>query len=91
MATTHAESTPNPNSLKFTADEGRFLEGGMAAFSSKEEAKDHALARRLFSLSGVEDVFITPEFVTVTKQPAADWALTKPKIETILQEHLEGQ
>lgn len=91
MATTHAESTPNPNSLKFTADEGRFLEEGMISVSSAESAEEHDLARRLFSLSGVEDVFITPEFVTVTKQAAADWTHTKPKIETILQEHLEEQ
>lgn len=89
MATIKAEPTPNPNSLKFETDQGRFIDDRMAAFSSKEEAESHPLARRLFSISGVTDVFITPEFVTVSKQPAVEWSQAKSEIETLLQEHLE--
>ncbi len=89
MATTQAESTPNPNSLKFTTDDGPFLDGGMVACSSEEEARDDPLARRLFSVGGVEDVFITPQFVTVSKAPAVDWGAVKPEVETILAEHLD--
>lgn len=89
MATTQAESTPNPNSLKFTTDDGFFLDDGMAAYSSEEEAEDDPLAHRLFSISGVVDVFITPQFVTVSKAPRADWNSVKPDVETVLAEHLE--
>jgi hypothetical protein len=89
MATTQAESTPNPNSLKFTTDDGFFLDDGMAAYSSEEEVKDDPLAQRLFSISGVVDVFITPQFVTVSKAPAVDWSSIKPDVETVLTEHLE--
>lgn len=89
MATTQAEPTPNPNSLKFTTDDGPFLQDGMAAYSSAEEAEDDPLARRLFSIAGVEDVFITPQFVTVSKTPAVDWNSVQPEVETILAEHLE--
>ncbi len=90
MATTQAESTPNPNSLKFTTDNGPFLDGGMAAYSSADEAAEDPLARRLFGVSGVDDVFITPQFVTVSKAPAVDWSSVKPDVETILTEHLEA-
>jgi len=89
MASTQAESTPNPNSLKFTTDDGPFLDGGMAAYSSAEEAADDPLARRLFSVAGVEDVFITPEFVTVSKASGVDWNAVKPDVETILADHLD--
>jgi hypothetical protein len=90
MATTHAESTPNPNSLKFTTNDGLFLQDGVAAFTSAEEAKAHPLAKRLFSVSGIEDVFITPEFVTVSKAPDVDWSAVKPDVEAILAEYLES-
>lgn len=89
MATIHAERTPNPNSLKFTASEGQFRED-VAAFSSAAEAEDDPLAHELFSLSEVVDVFITPEFVTVSKQADAAWADTKPDITEILESHLEA-
>lgn len=90
MASTHAETTPNPNSLKFTTDDGPFLQDGAAAYSSAEEARDDPLARRLFSISGVEDVFITPQFVTVSKAPSVDWSQVQSQIETILNEYLEA-
>ena len=90
MATPHAESTPNPNSLKFTTDDEPFLQNGVAAFTSAEEAEDHPLAKRLFAVSGVEDVFITPEFVTVSKAPHVDWSAVTPDVEDILAEYLES-
>jgi hypothetical protein len=90
MATAQAEPTPNPNSLKFTTDDGPFHDG-MAAYSSAEEAADHPLAHRLFSVSGVDDVFITPQFVTVSKAPDVDWDNVKSDVETILTEHLEAR
>ncbi len=90
MATTHAESTPNPNSLKFTTNDGPFLQDGVAAFTSAEEAEDHPLAKRLFAVSGIEDVFITPQFVTVSKAPQVDWSAVKPDVEAILEEYLEA-
>ncbi len=91
MATTQAESTPNPHSLKFTTDDGPFLDNGMAAYSSEEEAQDDPLAHRLFSVSGVVDVFITPQFVTVSKASDVDWSAVKPDVEAILAEHLEAR
>lgn len=89
MATTQAERTPNPNSLKFTTDDGPFLQDGVAAYSSEEEAKNNLLAQQLFAIAGVEDVFITPEFVTVSKAETVEWSSVKPDVETILTEHLE--
>lgn len=90
MATTHAERTPNPNSLKFTTDDGPFLQGGVAAYSSEAEAEDNPLAQQLFAIDGVEDVFITPQFVTVSKAPTVEWSSVQPDVEAILAEHLDS-
>ena len=89
MTPLQAETTPNPNSLKFTSDGAPFTQGGVAAYSSEAEAQDDPLARQLFSIDGVEDIFITPQFVTVSKAPSVEWSALKPDIEAILAEHLD--
>lgn len=81
--------TPNPDSLKFTLSKGHFIESGMESFSTPEEADAHPLGRRLFSLPGVANVFILPQFVTVTKHPAEDWDILLPKIENAITSYLQ--
>lgn len=81
--------TPNPESLKFTLSKGHFIESGMESFNSAEEADEHPLGHRLFSLPGVANVFILPQFVTITKHPAADWDLLVPKIEHALEAYFK--
>jgi hypothetical protein len=90
MASLQVEPTPNPNSLKFTPENGSLLDGGMVSIDSEDEADEHPLGRRLFSVPGVTNVFITPGFVTVSKQDAAEWNSLRPKVESILKEYLGG-
>lgn len=82
--------TPNPNSLKFTLEEGVFIGSGMESFNSPVEAESHPLGSRLFSLPGVINIFILPQFLTVTKHPAEDWDTLIPKIETAIKGYLES-
>ena len=91
MSTIRTETTPNPNSLKFATDDGTFVDGGMEAFASADEAAEHPLGNDLFAVSGVDDVFITPQFVTISKQPPADWSDLTPSITDILEAHLEDR
>ena len=86
--TISARPTPNPNSLKFEVRGARLLDDGLLAFHSSHEADGHELATDLFSLRGVETLLIVPEFVTVTKHPAADWDLLADGVEQVLREHL---
>jgi hypothetical protein len=81
--------TPNPNSLKIATDRVPFIESGMESFGAAEEAADHPLGSRLFALSGVANVFILPQFLTVTKQPAADWNVLLPQLESTLESYLD--
>jgi hypothetical protein len=86
-----AERTPNPNSLKFTDTDGRFFEEDIVAISSQEEADRHELGKQLFAISGIDDVFITPEFVTVSKIASTDWAEVQEAVTATLSDYLANQ
>lgn len=86
-----AHPTPNPDSLKFTSDGAAFIDAGLQAYGSAREAEGNALGAALFALRGVANVFVVPQFVTVTKHPAADWDLLVPAIASVLGDHLDGR
>lgn len=83
------EPTPNPNSLKFTAGGRTFISSGMESFSSPEQAAGHVLGETLFQIPGVVNVFALPHFLTVTKQPDADWDEILPDVERVLNDYFE--
>lgn len=77
------ESTPNPNALKFTV--GVDVGGPKTFVAGREE--DDPLAVLLLSLPGVTSIFMTADFVTLTKTPDADWAEVAGPAQEILQSH----
>jgi Fe-S cluster biogenesis protein NfuA len=80
------EQTPNPATLKFLP--GRtVMESGTANFTSAEAAARSPLALRLFEIDAVTGVFLGADFVTVTKDEAADWYKLKPEILGAIMEH----
>jgi Fe-S cluster biogenesis protein NfuA len=81
------EPTPNPASLKFLP--GReVMPAGVADFTEPEAAtRLSPLARRLFEVDGVRAVYLGADFVTVTKDEAADWYLLKPALLGAIMEH----
>ena len=88
MPSLQTESTPNPNSVKITTSDGVFIQEGMASFDSATEAAGHPLGEELFSIPGVENVFILPDFVTITKSPGANWNHLMRKVKEVLKSHL---
>ncbi len=81
----YAESTPNPASMKFVINKFLLKEGSVE-FIHKEQAKNCPLAFQLFDFSGVTSVFITSNFVTITKVANIDWF----DITNILREFIKG-
>lgn len=77
-----AEGTPNPNSMKFTANQVIFEGDGSVSFRKGQDT-DHALAKELLELDGVESIFGYQDFVTVNKEMAADWNNLLGKIEEV--------
>ncbi len=88
MPAIDASPTPNPNSLKFTLRNGKFIETGMESLASPDEAAGHPLGERLFEIEGVANVFILPQFLTITKTGAAKWDDIVPRVERVVEDLL---
>ncbi len=72
--TIYSEMTPNPNTMKFVANKMLVGEDVVAEYLSKEEAKDSSeIAESLFAFPFVKGVFITRNFITVSKMAEIEW------------------
>ncbi|RDK88133.1 NifU family protein [Marinirhabdus gelatinilytica] len=69
--TVYAESTPNPNVMKFVANKA--LADGIFEFKNIEDAADSPLATELFSFPFVNEVFISANYVSITKYNVVEW------------------
>jgi Fe-S cluster biogenesis protein NfuA len=89
LVTVYAESTPNPASMKFVLN-SYLLEEGSVEYTSKDQAAECPLAQQLFSFSGVGGVFITTNFVTVTKNTDVDWYELMPIFREFIKSYIES-
>ncbi len=72
--TIYAESTPNPNTMKFVAN--RWLVTNDKSYEVLANERDGApspLAEKLFSFPFINGVFIAGNFVTITKAETIEW------------------
>ncbi|MCW3083571.1 MAG: thioredoxin [Bacteroidetes bacterium] len=69
----YAESTPNPSSMKFVANQLLVQDGATAQYLSKAETKGSPLAQKLFEFPFVKAVFLASNFVTISKTDAIQW------------------
>jgi hypothetical protein len=83
------EPTPNPNALKFTLNR-TVTEGRSKTYASPEAAEASPLAKKLFEIAGVKSVFFLNNFITVTRQPDADWVALARQVEERIRAHYAG-
>jgi len=69
----YAEVTPNPATMKFVANHLIAYNGAVYDYASEGEAAASPLAQRLFSFPFIRSVFITQNFIAVTKTDAIEW------------------
>ena len=65
------EITPNPNSLKFLPGEKVSLSGPIE-FTNKTETSNE-LIRNILSINGVLGIFLSDDFLSVSKNSEKDW------------------
>lgn len=83
----YTEITPNPASLKFIV--GRMLlPKGSADFPDESATEDAPLAAKLFNFKFVEGVFISKNFVTITKKDNFQWEEIIPVVKDYLKAYL---
>jgi Fe-S cluster biogenesis protein NfuA len=86
----YLESNPNPNSLKFVANEMLVPEGMSFDFPDAVSAQDAPLAKELFEYPFVDRVFYMSNFVTVTKKEGAEWLEIQGKLKEHILNFLEA-
>ena len=94
--TVRFEATPNPQTLRFTADSAlakmtdhAFTEKPVE-FKNAAEAQFSPLAKKLFGFPWAAGVYIGRDFITVTKQDWVDWDIIAEPLAGLIEEHLEN-
>lgn len=86
----YAEMTPNPATMKFVANKVLIEGGQIAEYQSAVEAKGSStLAEQLFNLPFVQSIFISGNFVTVTKTSAVGWEAVMQETREFIKSFLE--
>ncbi|MFN8491718.1 MAG: NifU N-terminal domain-containing protein [Caldilineaceae bacterium] len=83
------QKTPNPNALKFILPKAQFAQP--LNFSSVAAAATHPLARQLFALGNIYNIFMVQDFVTVNKLPDAPWAVLETAIQAVLEQYFSDE
>lgn len=84
----YAESTPNPASMKFVANRMLIDDGATAQYLSPEQAGGSPLAAKLFRFPFVKGVFISANYVTVTKSDTLSWDDITLELREFIREHI---
>lgn len=76
--------TPNPQALKFIINE-RLLVKESRHYKDAAEAAGDPFAKGLFEIEGICSVFYMEKFVTIEKQPEADWGKIQRKLISFIE------
>jgi len=83
----YAENTPNPNVIKFVTN--KLLTTQNIEILSTEQTKGVPLATELFNLSFVKEIFISENYVSITKTETIDWFEITNELRSFLKDYLE--
>ena len=67
----YAESTPNPSVMKFVAN--KRLTDSSLEYKNIDQAKQASLALELFNFSYVKEIFVSENYISITKDDSKDW------------------
>ncbi len=80
------QSTPNPNALKFVLNVPVKLEGKVT-YKNADQCKDNPLAKALFTVSNISEVYFYDNYITVTQDGNVDWDAIEDQIKKIILEY----
>lgn len=86
----YTEQTPNPESLKFVCNKMLFT--GIADFKDRALAEKWSpIAAKLYEQDYVQSVYISNNFVTITKKPNRDWQEIMIPAKDLLKSLIESE
>lgn len=85
----YSQATPNPNAYRFVASL-ELLPEGYVEFTRGDYATNspHSLASLVFAYPEIERITVAANFITLTKQPHADWDLLLPLLRPAMADWL---
>jgi len=89
--TVYSEVTPNPAVMKFVADRMLVPTGEIAEYLSLEETKGSStLAESLFQFPFVSGIFISRNFLAITKNESIGWDMIHSEVRSFITEFLQS-
>jgi len=85
----YAESTPNPLTMRYVSSRMLVQDGRLLEFRGPQEPVGVSpLAEKIFNLPFVTGVFISSNFITVTRNNSVDWDLVNLELREYIMEYL---
>lgn len=84
----YSESTPNPSVMKFVASKA--LTTKTAEFKSIDETAASPLAKELFKLGFVKEMFFDENYISVTKFDSFEWLEITNEIRSFIKTYIEN-
>lgn len=84
----YAESTPNPATMKFVANRMLIDDGATAQYLSADQTAGSPLAQKLFRFPFVKGIFISANYVTVTKTDTLSWDDITLELREFIRDHI---
>ena len=84
----YTESTPNPSVLKFVAN--KLIVDGSFEYNNIEEAQEMEFARQLFKFSYIKSIYISKNFISVTKYEIKNWDEVSLELRNFIKNYLEN-
>ena len=85
--TVYAESTPNPNVMKFVVN--RKIVRGVYEFKNVSEAKNAPIVQSLFTFPFVKEVFLDFNFISVTQKPESNWEENTMDVREFIRSYIQ--
>ena len=86
----YAESTPNPASMKFVADRLLLRGNATAEYKNASETKGSPLAQELFKFPFVKNIFISYNYISITRSDTVSWDDVVHEIRDFLKKFIDS-
>ena len=83
----YTESTPNPSVLKFVSN--KLIVDGSFEFNDIDQAQEMEFAKKLFEFSYVKSIYISKNFVSITKYDLKNWDEVTLELRNFIKNYLE--
>lgn len=84
----YAESTPNPNVMKFVTN--KLLASQNIEILSIDDARDVPIAATLYSFPFIEEIFISENYISITKNNSVEWFEITTELRDFLKDYIRS-